>query len=209
MTNTDKRIDAYIAKAPDYAKPILAYLRELAHEACPDVEETLKWSSPAYMHNGILMITAAFKQYIGVNFWKSALIIPGGGVEGTAGDLGKIATIADLPPKKVLLGYIKKAVELNAADASAPKGAAKKGGKLTPKKTAGAAKPTLETPDYFLAALKKNKKANAAFEAFPPSHKREYVQWITEAKTDATREKRMAQALEWIGEGKSRNWKYQ
>ena len=196
MPKTDKQIDAYIAKAPEYARPILTHLRAIAHEAVPDVEETLKWSAPAYMHNGILMITAAFKEYCGVNFWKGSLFLPGGGEKGSAGDIGKIAKLSDLPSKKTLIGYLRKAAELNAEGTPSPKRAPKP-------------KVELETPDYFVTALKKNKKAHAAFEAFPPSHKREYVQWIADAKTDATREKRILQALEWIGEGKSRNWKYQ
>jgi uncharacterized protein YdeI (YjbR/CyaY-like superfamily) len=196
MPKTDKRVDAYIAKAPDYAKPILTRLREIAHEGAPDCEETLKWSAPAFTQNGILFIMAAFKEYCSVNFWKGALVLGAALQEdGAAGNVGKIYKVSDLPPKKVFLGYVKKAVELNETGTQVPK--------RPPKPKA-----ELATPDYFVAALKKNKKAQAAFEAFSPSAKREYVEWMVDAKSDATRDRRLEQAMEWISEGKTRHWKY-
>jgi uncharacterized protein YdeI (YjbR/CyaY-like superfamily) len=195
MPKTDKRVDAYIAKAPDFAKPILKQIRQTVHEACPDCEETLKWSAPAFMHNGIVLIMASFKEYAAINFWRSALILADARVEGSAGDLGKLRTVADLPPKKKFVGYIKKAVELNATGTTVPKAPSK------PKKA-------LVMPDDFMAAIKKNKKAVAGYEKFSPSHQREYIEWITDAKGEDTRLRRIAQAVEWMAEGKPRNWKY-
>ncbi|MDB4877639.1 MAG: hypothetical protein JWM41_4085 [Gemmatimonadetes bacterium] len=196
MPKTDKRVDAYIAKAPDFAKPILTTIRETVHEACPDCEETLKWSAPAFMHNGIVLVMGAFKEHAAVSFWKGALILEDGvRVEGTAGQFGKLRSVADLPPKKKLVGYIKKAVELNATGTTVPK--------RTPKP-----KKALAMPDYFIAAIKKNKKALAGYEKFSPSQQREYIEWITDAKGEDTRMRRVTQAVEWMAEGKPRNWKY-
>lgn len=198
MAKKDPRINAYIAKSADFAKPILIHIRELVHKACPDVEETLKWNMPTFMYHGILCGMAAFKEHSVFGFWKGTLIVGEKGKSLEAmGSFGCIKKRSDLPSNKVLTGYIKQAMVLN-----------EKGVKAPPKRKSAPSKP-LEVPPYFTAALKRNKKAKGAFEGFSPSHQREYVEWITEAKTDATREKRMATALEWLSEGKSRNWKYE
>ena len=187
MPSRDPRVDAYIAKSPEYAKPILAYVREIVHSAVPDVEETIKWSAPHFDYKGIMIGMAAFKQHVGINFWKGKMI----GADG----FGDIKSVDDLPPKKELTALFKKLAALN-----------QQGIKIDrPKK---APKPEPRTPPDLAAALKKNKKAAAAYEDFPPSHRREYIQWITEAKSDETRQRRLDQAVEWIAEGKSRNWKY-
>jgi uncharacterized protein YdeI (YjbR/CyaY-like superfamily) len=192
----DKRVDAYIAKSADFAKPILTYLREVVHEACPDVEETMKWSAPHFMYNGMLCVMASFKEHCGFGFWKGALVVETDGkADQSAGQFGRITRISDLPPKKVLVGYIKKAMALNESGTAVPR---------KPKRAARDVTP----PDYFVAALKKNKKARATFEGFSPSRRREYVEWITEAKREATRQQRLEQALEWLAEGKPRHWKY-
>jgi uncharacterized protein YdeI (YjbR/CyaY-like superfamily) len=197
MPAHDKRIDAYIAKSPGFAQPILKHLRSVVHTACPDVEETLKWSAPAYMHHGILCITAAFKQHCALVIWKGPLIF-GNDKRGkeAMGHFGRLTKVSDLPPKKVLIGYLKQAMELNESGVKPPKA-----------KPAAAKKP-LVAPAYLRAALAKNKKAKATFDDFSPSHKREYIQWLTEAKTDATRQRRLATAIEWMSEGKHRMWKY-
>jgi uncharacterized protein YdeI (YjbR/CyaY-like superfamily) len=198
MGTRDARIDAYIAKAPAFAKPILTHLREVIHEGCPPVEETLKWSSPSFTYHGILCGFASFKAHVAFGFWKGTLIIADKdkSLEG-AGSFGRITTVSDLPSKKVLVGYIKQAMELN-----------EKGVK-SPVKHDKAPKAPLRTPADLSAALKTNKKAATRYAAFSPSWKREYVEWITEAKTDATRARRLGTAIEWIAEGKHRNWKYQ
>jgi uncharacterized protein YdeI (YjbR/CyaY-like superfamily) len=201
MGNRDPRVDAYIAKQKDFAKPILSHLRDVVHAACPDVEETLKWSSPFFDYKGQPMCNmAAFKEHAAFGFWKAPLI-EGLGAKSMsddkgAGHFGRLATVKDLPSKKELTGYIKAAMKLNDEGVAVPK-----------RKTV--AKPEAKVPPELSSALAKNKKAKARFDAFPPGHRREYVDWIVEAKREETRAKRVAQAVEWIAEGKSRNWKYQ
>jgi len=191
MPKRDPRVDAYIAKSADFAKPILNRIRKLVHAACPDVTETLKWNSPFYEHKGILIATPAFKRHCALIFWKGKLFL---GKEREK--FRRVTSSADLPGDKILTGYIRQAVALNEACIKTPRPA--------PRSKAEAA-----VPDYFLAALKKNRKALAAFENFSPSHKREYVEWITEAKREETRARRIRIAIGQMAMGKSRNWKYQ
>ncbi|MDB4906575.1 MAG: hypothetical protein JWO05_1359 [Gemmatimonadetes bacterium] len=199
MPTTDKRIDAYIAKARPFARPILEHLRAIVHETCPECEETLKWSMPHFMYQGMFAGMAAFKEHCTFGFWHGALIVGKDGKPQEAmGSFGRITSLDDLPPKRVIAGYVKQAMKLN-----------EQGVKRVPAKAKDGPKPPIKVPPYFTAALGKDRKAKAAFAAFSPSHRREYLEWITEAKTDATRDKRMAQALAWIAEGKGRNWKYQ
>lgn len=193
-------IDEYIANAEDFAKPILTHLRKLVHDACPDVEEKMRWSFPHFDHKGVMISMASFKSHCAFSFWKQKLMNDPEGLfsedsEGM-GSLGKIGSRKDLPSDKVLKAYIKEAVRLNDEGVKLP--AAKK----APKKEAA-------VPDDLAAALKKNKKAQKAFDDFSPSHRREYIEWIEEAKREATREKRLGQTIEWLAEGKSRNWKYE
>lgn len=196
MGTRDKRVDAYIAKSADFAKPILEYIRAVVHEACPEVEETIKWGFPNYQYKGMLCSMAAFKEHCTFGFWKGSLVVDAADrrSDDAMGQLGRITKLSDLPPRKKLVAYVKKARELNDAGVKVVR-------KTKPK-------PALAPPADLLAALRKNKKAQAAFEGFPPSHKREYVEWIIDAKTDETRQRRLAQAVEWIAEGKPRNWKY-
>ena len=198
------RIDAYIDKSASFAQPILTHLRDLVHQACPDVEETMKWSMPHFDYKGVMCSMASFKQHCSFSFWKAFLLNdPKGYIKERAaqggegmGHLGRITSLKDLPPDKVLIDLIKQAKRLNDEGVKLPSKE-----KKAPKE--------LATPDYFLNELKKNKSALAVFENFSPSQKKEYVQWITEAKSEDTRNKRMATALEWIAEGKKRNWKYE
>jgi len=200
MPKTSPGVDAYIAKAPEYARPILKKIRSLFHQACPEIEETLKWSFPHFEYRGIVGSMAAFKNHCSFGFWKAALmkdpqkILSGVGDTSMGGS--KIASLDDFPSDKVMLAYIREAVDLNERDVKLPQKT------KHPKKE-------VEVPDYFMAALKKNKKALAMFESFSPSHKREYVEWVTEAKQEKTRDQRLATAIEWMAEGKSRHWKYQ
>jgi uncharacterized protein YdeI (YjbR/CyaY-like superfamily) len=196
MGATDKRVDAYIAKSADFAKPILTHIRRLVHRACPEATETIKWSSPFFVHKGVLCFMAAFKAHCAVGFWKRKLLFPGGKPGDAMGHFGRVTSVADLPADRELIGLIKRAAALNEAGVRAPS---------RPK---AAARKELVVPDYFQAALRKKKKALAAFEKFSYSHKKEYVEWIVEAKREETRQKRIATALEWLAGGKSRNWKY-
>ena len=202
MGKKEKIIDDYISKSADFAKPILNHLRELVHKTCPDVEEKMKWSFPHFDYKNEMMCSmAAFKQHCVFGFWKAAImkdpvLVETAKSEVAMGHLGKITSLKDLPSNKTITAWIKEAMLLN-----------EQGIKLPAK-----AKPTnqkeLVVPDYFTKALAKNKKAQQVFENYSYSHKKEYVEWITEAKTEVTRNKRMETALEWLSEGKSRHWKY-
>lgn len=200
MGSRDKRIDAYIAKSADFAQPILRYLREVVHEGCPEVEETIKWSFPHFMYKGMLCSMAGFKEHCAFGFWKGNLILDSASnkSDDAMGQFGRITSLKDLPPKSVLLGYIKKARQLHDDGVKAPKKPKPRGEKKE-----------LVVPDYFLKAVKKNKKALATFEGFSYSHKKEYVEWVTEAKTDETRNRRLQTTVEWLEQGKARNWKYE
>lgn len=194
----DPRIDAYIARSAGFAQPILEHLRKLVHEACPQVEETIKWGMPSFVHgDGILCHMGAFKRHVAFGFWKHVLVMGEGVERDGMGSLGKLASLRDLPPKKQLLAMMHKAARLNEQGVKAPGGC----------KTRAPKPPPVAPPDL-AAALKQNRKAQATFDAFAPSHKREYVEWITEAKRPETRARRLAQAVEWMAEGKPRNWKY-
>lgn len=197
MPTVDPRIDAYIEKSADFAKPILTHLRALIHKASPDVTETLKWSMPSFEYKGILCGFAAFKQHCTFGFWKQSLMETDAFPKNKTamGSFGRITSIKELPNDKVMIDLIHQAMELN-----------EKGIKVQKKPVE---KKELVVPDDLKKALSKNKAAKAVFEKFSPSHKREYVMWIEEAKTEPTRNKRLATTVEWLSEGKSRNWKYE
>ena len=202
MATKEKALDVYIAKSADFAKPILNHLRELVHKTCPLAEEKMKWSFPHFDYEGEMMCSmAAFKQHAVFGFWKASLmkdpvLIENAKSEISMGHLGRITSLKDLPTDKKISAWIKEAMTLN-----------DKGIKLAAK-TKSCRKKELVVPDYFLKALSKNKKALQIFTAFLYSHKKEYVQWITEAKTEETKNKRIASAIEMIAENKSKNWKY-
>ncbi|MDQ2931917.1 MAG: YdeI/OmpD-associated family protein [Gemmatimonadota bacterium] len=196
MPKTDPRVDAYIARSADFANPILARVREMVHEACPDVEETIKWGSPFFDYKGQMMCAiAAFKAHCALIFWKAPLIdgLPANG-DKSRGSVGRITSLRELPTKKQFDGWIKAAMKLNDAGVTVKRSRAKK--------------PEAKVPKELAAALAKNRKATAAFAKFTPGQRRECCDWISEAKREETRAKRVAQAIEWIAEGKTRNWKY-
>ena len=199
MGTKDPRVDTYIAKSADFAKPILEHIRATVHEACPDVEETMKWSMPFFTHNGLLGNMAAFKQHCAFGFWKGSLIVGSDRDREAMGQFGRLTKLSDLPAKKVFIDLIRQAVARNDEGVKTPK--VRKPG--LPRR----AVPTAPPADL-VAALKKNAKAKQTFDAFSPSHRKEYIQWITEAKRDETRQKRLAQTIEWLAVGKARNWKY-
>jgi uncharacterized protein YdeI (YjbR/CyaY-like superfamily) len=201
MPTLDSRVDAYIQKSQPFAQPILHRLRALVHQACPQVVETIKWGFPVFEHKGIMCHMASFKQHCAFGFWKVPLmndpvLMEKALSEEAMGHLGKLCLAEDIPEEKVMIGWIKKAVELN-----------EQGVKISQKPAAN--KPELPVPDALQEALETNEAALKVFENFAPSHRKEYIQWINEAKTEATRDKRVATAIEWISEGKQRNWKYQ
>lgn len=197
MPTVDSRVDAYIEKSAEFAKPILAHIRKLVHRACPDIIETIKWSFPHFDFKGNICSMASFKQHCAFGFWKQSLMendaFP---IQKTAmGSFGRITSLDDLPDDEVIIGLIHQAIKLNIDGIKVPK-----------KRTE---KTELAVPDDLRSELRKNKAAKEAFENFSCSHRNEYVEWIEEAKTDATRNKRLATTVEWLSERKSRNWKYQ
>ncbi|MEP7087232.1 MAG: YdeI/OmpD-associated family protein [Gemmatimonadota bacterium] len=196
MPSTDRRVDAYIEKSSDFAKPILSRVRKMVHAACPDVEETIKWSSPFFDYKGQMMCAvAAFKQHCALIFWKAPLIdgIPANG-DKSRGSFGRITSLKELPTKKQFDGWIKAAMKLNDAGVTVQRARTKK--------------PEAKVPKELATSLAKNKKATAAFAKFAPGQRREYCEWISEAKRGETKAKRVTQAIGWIAEGKTRNWKY-
>jgi len=208
MATKDPRVDAYInTRAADFAKPILKKLRALVHKGCPQVKETIKWGMPSFEYRGPFCGMAAFKQHCVFGFWKAALLFGDPKSKGTSeaklnwGAHGRdpipacITSVKDLPSDATILVLIKKAMRLNEDGVKVPRKSKKR--------------PALKMPKDFAAAIRKSKKAATHFAAFSPSKKRDYIEWIMDAKTDVTRQKRMKTAIEWISQGKSRNWKYE
>lgn len=195
--NRDPRIDAYIAKAAPFARPILEKVREQVHMASPEAEETMKWSSPSFTVDGkILLMMAAFKAHAALNFWRGQEIGDGSPKAGAMGQFGRLTSIDDLPPDTELDALIREAAALAK---SAP----------APRKVKHEPKPPTELHPEFAAALKVNPKAKEVLDGFPPSARRDYLDWIADAKQDATRAKRIADAVQWLSEGKRRHWKYE
>lgn len=199
MSVHDPRVDAYIAKSADFAQPILRHLRGLVHEACPQVQESIKWGAPSFGYaGGILCGMAAFKHHVSFGFWKHALVMGEGVERDGMGSFGKMTSLSDVPSKKAMILLIHKAMRLNEQGVKTP----------ATRKTAAPRVP-LEIPEDLLVALNRNRKAKATFDAFSPSARREYLEWVVEAKREETRQRRIVQAVEWMAEGKQRNWKYQ
>ncbi len=197
----NRQVDAYITKAAPFAQSILNHLRQIVHHTCPEVQETIKWGFPHFEYHGVLCSMAAFKQHCAFTFWKAALMSDVHKVFSQVkaqamGHLGKLATDADLPRDDILIQYILEAMQLN------------KDGKKLPIRSTGRIKKNLKMPAYFLQALHRNKQARQTFENFSYSNKKDYIDWITEARGEHTRNNRLAVAISWLSEGKARNWKY-
>ena len=193
----DSRVDDYIAKAAPFARPILRRIREVVHAGCPEVEETMKWSFPHFMHHGILCSMASFKSHCAFGFGKEELMTGTTGAGGAVThQFGRVTSVKDLPPKAAFVRLVKEAVRLN-----------EDGVKPPPRSTPDRSR-SVRAPADLLAALRNNPEARTAYEEMSPSHKREYIEWITEAKRDETRKRRVAQAVEWIAEGRIRDWRY-
>lgn len=201
MPTTDPRVDAYVAAAPDFARPILAHLRAVVHRAVPDVVETIKWGRPHFERHGLLAGMSAFKTHVAFGLWRAAEVGAGAagadavGTDGM-GQFGRIARLEDLPAEAMLVRWLAEAARLNEA------GPRRRG-------ATAASRPVPEVPDDLRAALAENDAARRTFDGLAPSHRREYLEWIVEAKRPATRTRRVAQAAAWLAEGKGRNWKYE
>lgn len=203
MGKKDKRLDTYIAKSAEFAKPILKHIRELVHKACPEVEETLKWGFPHFVYgDGTLVSMAAFKEHMAFGFWKASLLkdpnkILEKGDRGAMGHFGRITSLKNFPPDRIMIAYIKEAAKLNEA------------GIKVARKKVPAERKVLTTPKFLIEALGKNKSAKKHFDEFSYSKKKEYIEWLNDAKTEDTKDKRLKTAIEWISQGKGRNWKYE
>lgn len=200
MGTKDPRIDAYIAKSADFAQPILTHLRDVVHAACPEVAETMKWSFPHFMYKGMLAGMAAFKEHATFGFWKGGLIIDKetSRTMEAMGQFGRITSVRDLPSRSTIAGYVKQAMVLNDNGIKVPKARQK----TEPRKL-------LAVPPALASALRKNAAARKTFDTFSPSARHEYIEWIVEARTDATRDKRLSVTIAQLAEGKHRHWKYQ
>jgi uncharacterized protein YdeI (YjbR/CyaY-like superfamily) len=197
MPNKDPRVDAYIAKSADFAKPILKHFRKLVHEAAPQIVETIKWSMPSFVQQGIVCGMAAFKNHCVVHFWKGDLMFDGDSNkrEEAMGDFGRITSLDHLPADRTMIGYIQKAVKLN-----------EEGVKKPPRKKEPQRE--LTVPPDLRSALTNNKRAKENFDRFSYSHRKEYIEWITGAKREETRARRLTSAVEWLTQGKPQNWRY-
>lgn len=198
MGTRDPRVDVYIQKAAPFARPILEHIREVVHSGCPDVTEQIKWGMPHFDYKGMFCGMAAFKQHAVFGFWKHELLLDPRDPKWkeAMGSFGCLKSVRDLPAKVVLKQLVKRAMKLNDEGAKAP---LSKRAKRAP----------IPTPADLKAALAKNAKARKTYEAFLPSAQRDYNEWISEAKQNSTRAKRLATTLEWLAEGKRRNWKYE
>jgi uncharacterized protein YdeI (YjbR/CyaY-like superfamily) len=207
MQDLNPRVDAYIDKAQPFARPILEHIRKLVHKACPGVTESIKWSRPFFLYKGVILANmSAFNQHCSFGFWGQeigAILREAGAVQDDGmGTLGRIVSVKSLPAEKQMLAWIRQAAGfIDRGEYTSPIAARNR--------VVKAPKPQLKPPPEFAAALTKSKKADAAFQAFSPSCQREYIEWIADAKREETRSKRIAQAVEWIAEGKKRNWKYE
>lgn len=196
--NRIAEVDAYIKKSPEFARPILTKLRDLFHRADPRIHESMKWGVPHFEYKGIVGSFAAFKQHVGFGFWKTKLMKDPANL--FSGDpkasmcSSKFTSLEQLPADKVIVSYIQQAVELNENEIAVPKSVQRR--------------PKLTPPDFFLAALKKNKKAQSTFQSFSETNRRDYIEWLIDAKQEDTRKRRLATALDWLAAGKPRNWKY-
>lgn len=198
MRRKDTRVDTYIAKAAPFARPILQHVRKLVHAGCRDVQETMKWSMPHFEHHGIMIGMAAFKEHCSIGFWKGELILgKRAGSDGGMGHFGKIKSVKDLPPDKQFIAYVRQAAALNERGIKKP-------ADVKPRP----ARRELTIPEYFRAALRKNKKAATTFEGFSYTNKKEYIDWLSEARREETRSRRLETAISWLEQGKVRNWKY-
>ena len=197
MVTRDPRIDAYLLKAPEFARPILVELRRRMHAACPDVVETIKWRHPSFEHHGLLGGIAAFKRHCAFGFWRHDLLAKEHPEFRSALEAcGCVKAVADLPPMPMFRKLVAKAMAWNAKGAPVAR---------APKQ----ARPAIAMHPEFARALAGSQAAKQQFAAFAPSHRREYLEWIADAKRDETRHKRIEQAIAWIAEGKHRNWKYE
>lgn len=201
MAQLNSKVDEYIAKSEGFAKPILEYLRQIIHETCPDAAEDIKWGTPHYSYKGDhLCMIAGFKNHYSFSLYKAEFMKDKEIAESVKagkkfGYMDKLKSVSELPSKEVLVSFLKEAMTINENGIKKEKPISDK-----PK--------VIETPDYLTEALNANKQAKEVWESKSDSYRKDYLVWIIDAKTDATRQKRIEQSLEWIAEGKGRFWQY-
>ena len=192
-------VDAYIEKAPPFSRPVLKRIRRVFHRASPKVEEAMKWGTPHFVHEGIVGGMAAFKKHVAFGFWNARSMKDPAGLFGDAPKASpfaiKVASVDELPPDDVLAAYVREAVALNESGEKRKPARAKR-------------KPAVRAPKDLMDALKDDAEAISVWKGFTPGKRREYVDWILEAKRDATRAKRIETTVAWVSEGKEKNWKY-
>lgn len=194
------RVDEYIARSAPFARPILRRLRATVHRACPEAVETIKWGFPHFEHRGPMCHMAAFKAHCAFGFHKPSLIVAPKGVlqrgrRDAMGHLGRIAKVGDLPSPTALAALIRQAALLNDQGVKEPR--------------ARAPRAAIAPPRDFLVPLRASAAASATWKALPPSCRREYLEWIVEAKRTETRARRIATAVEWLAAGRRMNWRYE
>lgn len=195
-------VTAYIARQQPFAKPILSHLRGLVHEGCPEVVETIKWGMPAFDYKGPFASMAAFRAHAVFGFWKEKLLAKDGRPLGKPGEkamgsFGRLTSVADLPGRRAMLALVRRAMKLNDE------------GVRHPTRSRARRPVVVRPPAYFLAAVRANRKALATWESLAPSHRRDYVEWVTGAKTEATRARRMTTTVEWLAKGRKLTWEYE
>ena len=198
MKRRSSEVDRYIRSSAVFARPVLRRLRTFFHRADPRISETIKWGVPHFEYQGILGSMAAFRKHVSVGFWKGGMIGDEAGVFESAGNrkmtMLRMRDVADVPSADLMLVYIRRAVALN-----------ERGMRIPARKRTAV---RVAIPSFFSNALRANRKASDVFSRLSRSHQREYVDWLTEAKREETRQRRMATAIKWLSEGKPRNWKY-
>jgi uncharacterized protein YdeI (YjbR/CyaY-like superfamily) len=213
MGTRDVKVDAYIAKSQPFAQEILSHIREVVHAACPDTAEAMKWSMPFFTYKGALLCNmAAFKAHASFGFWLGAQVLGDNAADGGMGQFGKLTSVKDLPTKSALAKYVRKAMALVDAGVTLSRGDTKAPATASAKKSVAkraTQRAAVTVPIELSKALARHPAAKAVFDAFSPSHQREYAEWIAEAKKPETKERRVLQALEMLAEGKGRNWKYE
>jgi uncharacterized protein YdeI (YjbR/CyaY-like superfamily) len=197
MGKKDPRVDAYVDRAAPFARPVLSHLRTVVHRACPGVEETMKWGFPHFQYKGMLCSMAAFKAHCAFGFWQGKRVLGDEARGGAMGQLGRITSVSDLPSRTALATLVRRAAALNDQGVTAPR------------TRRAAPRPAIRVPPDLAAALGRDRRAAATFQGLSPSRRRDYLEWITGAKREETRRRRVATAVAWLAEGKSRNWKYE
>ena len=201
MSQRYPSVDAYLRKAPAFAQPIIEHLREVVHAACPEVEECIKWNCPFFVYRGPVCAVAAFKAHCRIGFWKADVLRKGPAAAAALASLERVTQVSEFPSRAALTALVQGAVKLNEDGVLAEWQKAQQERRKNPV--------PVKPPPALAAALKKNARARKTWDAFTPSHRRDYVVWIAAAKTDETRDRRVQQTVEWLAEGKTRHWKYQ